>query len=214
LTYTTYYDKIFIMKSLFRTFHNLRKISNVVDAEERYVALQLIKSLPNHDYAVMNNVLLPNKGRIGTSQIDHIIVSVYGVFCIETKSHKGWIFGSKIRKIFTQVLYRSKYRIVPNPVEQNNTHIRTLIDLLKPLLKEPIINIVVFPSAEKFVIDGYENVGSMNDVINAIASHTDKTYRYAEAREMIETICKYDFKHPVAHAQHAERVRAVHAHVA
>jgi restriction system protein len=28
-----------------------------------------------------------------TTQIDHILVSVYGIFVIETKNMKGWIFG-------------------------------------------------------------------------------------------------------------------------
>ena len=29
----------------------------------------------------------------GTTQIDHILVSKYGIFVIETKNRKGWIFG-------------------------------------------------------------------------------------------------------------------------
>lgn len=174
--------------------------------------MQLTKSLPRSEYAVLNDVLLPYKIPIRTSQIDHIVVSIFGIFCIETKSHAGWIFGSKAGRIFTQVLYRNKYRITPNPVEQNSTHIHALSQLLGAKIKVPIVNIVVFPSADKFIIDGYENVGSTDDLIETISSYNDRVYKYAEAKEIIELIGKYNFKHPVAHAQHAERVKAFHAH--
>lgn len=200
------------MKSLFRTFHNLKKISNVTDAEERYVALQLVRSFPSGDYAVLNNVLLPYSGRIGSSQIDHVVVSIYGIFCIETKSHAGWIFASKVRKLFTQVLYKSRYRIQPNPVEQNKTHVKALQEVLTDRVKAPIVNIVVFPSADKFFIDGYNNVGSMNDLINTIAEYSEKVYRYSEAKDIIEQISKYNMKHSAAHAYHVHAVSAFHTH--
>lgn len=196
---------------MFRYFKNRRKISHVTDAEERYVALQLMKSFPYGEYAVLSNILIPYSGRIGTSQIDHIVVSVHGIFCIETKSHKGWILGSKARKIFTQVLYRKKYPIKPNPVTQNETHIKALNELLGKKIKAPIVNVVAFPSADKFIIDGYKNVGSMNDLYQVISSSHDKVYLFKEAKEIIELISKANMKHPDAHAHHVKSIRAVHA---
>lgn len=37
-----------------------------------------------------------------TTQIDHILVSKYGIFVIETKNMKGWIFGGEQQKQWTQ----------------------------------------------------------------------------------------------------------------
>ncbi len=48
--------------------------------------------LPEDEYHLIKDVTLPT--REGTTQIDHIVVSRYGVFVIETKNMKGWIFGS------------------------------------------------------------------------------------------------------------------------
>jgi hypothetical protein len=138
------------MKFLKSSIYNIKKIYSSSYAEESYVANQLSKSLPRGEYAIINDLLLPNDGPVRTSQIDHLVISTYGIFCIETKSHKGWIFGSKARRLFTQVIFRNKYRITPNPVEQNNSHIKTVKLLLGSKLKAPIVNIVVFPSAEKF----------------------------------------------------------------
>lgn len=192
--------------------YNIKKKYSRYYVDELYVNLQLSKSLPHSEYAVIPDLLLPNDGPFRTSQIDHLIVSPYGIFCIETKSHKGWISASKARKLFTQILYKSKYLIAPNPVEQNIGHIRTLKALLGDKLKAPIINIVVFPSAERFFINGYENVGSVNDMIASIFEHSNKTYSYNEAAQIIETVCKFNIKQTIEHVKHAERVHVIHAH--
>ena len=113
--------------------------------------------------------------------------------------------------IFTQVLYRNKYPIVPNPVTQNETHINALKELLGNKVKAPIVNIVVFPSADKFIMDGYENVGSMNDLYDIISSRHGKVYLYKEAKEIIDSISKANMKHPEVHAYHARNVRNVYS---
>lgn len=59
-------------------------------AGEVNVAARL-KALPKSDYTVFNNLLI-QRGEY-SSQIDHVVVSKYGVFVIETKNFKGWIYG-------------------------------------------------------------------------------------------------------------------------
>ena len=44
------------------------------------------------DYHLMNHVTLKLEG--GTTQIDHILISKFGVFVIETKDYNGWIFAN------------------------------------------------------------------------------------------------------------------------
>lgn len=200
------------MNYLKSALYGIRKKYSKYYADELYVAQQLTKSLPNTEYAVISDLLLPNDGPMRISQIDHLIVSPYGIFCIETKSHKGWVSASKARRLFTQIIYRNKYPITPNPVEQNDGHIKTLKALLGGRLKAPIIYIIVFPSAERFFINGYENVGSVNDMINSIFEHSSKTYTYKETVEIIEVICNYNIRPTIEHAKHVERVKSIHAH--
>jgi restriction system protein len=66
-------------------------------------------------YHLMKNVTLPTED--GTTQIDHIIVSIYGVFVVETKNMKGWIFGSPNQKMWTQQIYKHKNKF-QNPLHQ------------------------------------------------------------------------------------------------
>ncbi len=60
-------------------------------------------SLDKTVYTLFKNVTLPTDD--GTTQIDHIIVSKYGIFVVETKNMQGWIFGSAQQKSWTQKLF-------------------------------------------------------------------------------------------------------------
>ena len=53
--------------------------------------------LAKDEYHLIKDVTLQTDD--GTTQTDHIIVSRYGVFVIETKNMKGWIFGGTIREL-------------------------------------------------------------------------------------------------------------------
>ena len=60
------------------------------------------------DYHLMNHVTLLMQD--GTTQVDHILVSRFGVFVIETKHYTGWILGQPHDDYWTQAIYRKKSR--------------------------------------------------------------------------------------------------------
>lgn len=59
---------------------------------EALVNLSARLFLDKNKYHLIRNVTIPTGD--GTTQIDHIIVSRFGVFVVETKNMKGWLFGS------------------------------------------------------------------------------------------------------------------------
>ena len=83
--------------------------------------------LGKDNYHLIKNVTLLTDD--GTTQIDHIIVSKYGIFVVETKNMKGWIFGSQNQKQWTQQIFKHKSKF-QNPLHQNYKHVKTLEDLL------------------------------------------------------------------------------------
>jgi hypothetical protein len=87
--------------------------------------------------------------REGTTQIDHILVSRFGLFVIETKDYRGWIFAGPSDRYWTQVLYRAKFRF-QNPIRQNDTHARAVRALLDFLPPDSIRSIVVFTGNAEF----------------------------------------------------------------
>ena len=76
------------------------------------------------EYCFLNDVIIPdNIG--GTTQIDHIVLSPYGIFVIETKNLKGWIFGNTDSKMWMQQIFNEKHQFY-NPIKQNYKHIACL----------------------------------------------------------------------------------------
>ncbi|MFC4321287.1 NERD domain-containing protein [Litchfieldia salsa] len=90
---------------------------------EKSVSLILSK-LDKGVYKTKNDFMLHTKGS-KTSQIDHVIVSVYGIFVIETKNYKGWIFGCERNKYWTQTIFNKKSQFY-NPIHQNYGHIKAI----------------------------------------------------------------------------------------
>ena len=94
---------------------------------EKRVYNILSKSLPD-GFIVLNDIYLPSSDG-ATTQIDHIVVSQYGVFVVETKNYSGWIFANARDDEWTQVIYRRKSRF-QNPLRQNYRHICALAECL------------------------------------------------------------------------------------
>lgn len=109
----------------------------------------LLATLPQEEYRVINNVML--KTEKGTSQIDHIVISVYGIFVIETKNYKGWIMGSEYADRWTKNMYGKKYSF-RNPIKQNYGHVKVLENYLG-LPFEAYIPIVAFSSGAELKIN-------------------------------------------------------------
>jgi restriction system protein len=91
-------------------------------------------------YHRFHNLILNTQN--GTTQIDHILLSRFGIFVIETKNYNGWIFGNENQKSWTQVLNKTKYKF-QNPLHQNYRHTKALSANLNVELSK-IYSIVFF----------------------------------------------------------------------
>ncbi|MFC4994951.1 nuclease-related domain-containing protein [Rubritalea tangerina] len=89
-----------------------------------------LKRLPTDSYTIYHDIYLPRPDGKGTTQIDHLAVSRFGIFVIETKNYQGWIFGSERQRNWTQSIYKKKYKF-QNPLHQNKLHINALAALLE-----------------------------------------------------------------------------------
>ena len=53
-----------------------------------------LRELDPKFYVIFNNLTVPSNGNTSLTEIDHVVVSQYGIFCIETKSQQGTIYGA------------------------------------------------------------------------------------------------------------------------
>lgn len=173
---------------------------------ENFVATKLNKLDPAH-YIILNNLLLPSTGNVSTTQIDHLVVSNYGIFVIETKAFKGWIFGEANQKYWTQVIYRHRQKFY-NPLRQNFAHIKAIENLIGPqLLKAPVVSFIVFPNADKIRVSGTDSVGHARDIIKKIENYTSIIYSNEERDEICNLLVTKDIINKEARELHNREVR-------
>jgi len=72
------------------------------------------------DYHIMKNIVIPAYD--GTTQIDQIAISKYGIFVIEIKTYKGWIFGKERDSEWTQSLFKEKLAFSESSVTKLQTY--------------------------------------------------------------------------------------------
>ncbi len=151
---------------------------------EYYVNYWAKTMLDSNVYHLIKNVTLPTAD--GTTQIDHIIVSIYGVFVLETKNFTGWIFGSKYQKHWTQQIYNSRVKF-QNPLHQNHKHVKTL-GSLHGLDDQQLYSVIVFVGSSTFKTIMPDNVTYKKECIKYILSKTEPLISPAKTIEIINKI--------------------------
>ena len=99
------------------------------DVGEQIVKVAVLNKLDAAQYRHFSNLIIPAPN--GTTQIDNIVVSPFGVFVIEAKYFQGWIFGGAKQEKWTHTLSRFEKYAFPNPIRQNYGHIKALARLLR-----------------------------------------------------------------------------------
>jgi len=142
------------------------------DSGERHVSSYLA-NLPCEEYQVFNDLLVRN-GKY-TTQVDHVILSRYGVFVLETKNVHGKVYGSEKAEFWKQYLPDTGYKRygftqeheLRNPIWQNDGHIRSFRRLVFDN-EVPIYGIVVFPSDTDVYVTAEKPVLKMWEVVSYI----------------------------------------------
>jgi hypothetical protein len=159
-------------------------------------------------YHLIKDVTIPTKK--GTTQIDHVIVSVYGLFVIETKNYKGWIFANAKNKQWTQVNFKQKHRF-QNPLHQNYAHICALSDLLS-IPKEKIHGVVCFMGDAKFKTKVPDGVFIQGRYVGHIESFKTPLFSKDEVDDLIRQIesgrLERGIKTNRQHVQHLKKQNA------
>ncbi len=157
---------------------------------EKKTTFNMWLSLNTSTYQRFHDVIIPTRN--GTTQIDHLLVSPYGLFIVETKNLKGWIFGSEDQAKWTQSLYGKNYSF-QNPLRQTYRQQKVLSEFLP--IEEGVIHTVIYFVGEcKFKTKMPANVlrsglnryikryktqelssGSINDIVSKLDKHVSSS---------------------------------------
>lgn len=162
--------------------------------------------LPKDKYIVLNDLFF--KFGEYSSQIDHLVISVFGIFVIETKNYKGWIFGSSGKDRWTQNIWGNKYDLF-NPIFQNESHIRFLKRHFKELsLAINFIHpIVVFLNADRLILNGdCDCVIWRRELNKYIKSFKEEVLSYEDCEKIASILLTANIKDKKLRNQHIENV--------
>lgn len=143
----------------------------------------------DENYIVLHDVILPTAdGK--TAQIDHIILSVYGIFVIETTNDKGFIYGDDKKKYWTKVILNKQVRLL-SPVFKNYRNISSLERLLGC---QPFISIVTFNTKANlkdiFITEDYLHVTHDWRILKVIQQYQEQVIPHEELVRMENMILK------------------------
>jgi len=156
----------------------------------------------NPEYISFHNLTL--EAPDGTTQIDHVIISPYGIFVIETKNYKGWIFGDENKKMWTQSIYRKKFKF-QNPLRQNYKHVKAVQSLLN-LNMNQIISVVVFVGNSHFKTAMPNNVLLLGELITFIELYQQQILSIDELETYAEKLRKPSCTAAENHEKHINNV--------
>jgi len=135
---------------------------------ERELARLLISKLPDNYRHYHNLILKTAQGDL--TEIDHLLVSPYGIFVIEVKNYQGWIFGGEHHAHWLVQHYRRKNQF-QNPLRQNYKHTEAVayfFEIDSTIKTEKIFSIIAFSDRAEFKTAMPDNVMHIEDVCRYI----------------------------------------------
>jgi len=162
---------------------------------------QALNKLPKNEYKILNDVFIETNGI--THQIDHVVVSSYGIFSIETKQYNGFITGNKYDKNWIRHAGKNKYYYT-NPIRQNYVHVKALSELLN-IDESKIFNVVCIPSKATLKVEHDSELVGYYTLVDKILSYKKVIIKNVD--EIVEIINKNNIKNKNIKKEHIRNIK-------
>ena len=179
-----------------------------------------ILSKLSDEYTILNDLVFRTEK--GTTQIDHIVVSKYGIFTIETKNYRGEIYGDDNRKEWTQLIvtkvtyakkwwktytYVTKNRFY-NPVKQSVGHALRIKELLSVFPHVKIVPIVVFTGdAILRYVESNNHVVYEKKLLDVIDGYKTTYLTDNDVHAVLAILTSNNIREKVSDRQHVKNLR-------
>ncbi len=163
----------------------------------------ILSLLPSDKYKIINDLLIEVDGR--TIQIDHLVVSIYGIFVIETKNYKGWITGSDNSDYWTKNMFGNKYTFY-NPIRQNKSHVLALSKQLGFSLNK-FIPIIVFSNGAELKANTTHNVIYTTQINRVIKEYSEIKFSETDIQKLYDKISLLNIVSPEVRKQHVLEIQ-------
>ncbi|WP_335429218.1 nuclease-related domain-containing protein [Bacillus sp. JJ1609] len=167
----------------------------------------------------LSDLLIRNpKAKSGYSQVDHVVLTPYGIFVIETKNYQGTIYGGEDRKTWS---VNGTFKMM-NPFVQNYGHIKALAFLIDSKYKDLFISLVSFTKRSTFKVDlDYRKIASNELIVYDIElsefihrkisvlkiQYKEPILSESDISKIYDTFSKADIKDPQVRKEHEQALK-------
>lgn len=167
----------------------------------------------------LSDLLFRNpKSRSGYSQIDHLVISPYGLFVIETKNYNGEIKGKRSDKYWS---VSNRFKLY-NPFMQNYGHIKALETQIADFKNLKYISMISFTMRCRFSVDPeLRKINSDELIVYDVelsefiqrkitrmkTEHPTPLLTETEINLIYEKIAKANITDPNVRAEHIEKIK-------
>lgn len=166
----------------------------------------------NGDAIILPNLYLP-KSNGETTEIDLVMVTESGLYVVESKNFRGWIFGSEQQRFWTQTLPGGRKEKFFNPIWQNQGHIQALKQILEFSDERCCHSYVVFgggATLKKIILTGHQRVMTLYQLKRTLLKDLrDHPVCFSEDQlaEIVRTLSSYQKVSEEIRRQHIEAIR-------
>ena len=185
---------VVLAATLFRDVYKKRKMLKTARAEEDSMSELLEEELPEDKYVVLEQKQLMTK--LGKSRADFIIVSVYGIFCLEFRMFYKFIKADEKKQQWFRYM-GLKRTPFPRPLLQSKIHLYTLKEVIGTDKDIPCFPMAVFPSFDKIdeaEFDPTSFVGTYEEFLNFIDDQKEEVLTVEEVQAIVRLIEAYSDK--------------------
>jgi hypothetical protein len=177
-------------------------------------------------YKIYSPLYVPIQGKV--TQIDHVILSMNGLFVLEVKGHRGSIYGAHKDREWKVYYKGGKEHELQNPISQNEYHRKALIKYLN-IPSTHIISLIYFPNAYSLKVATTMPLLERGDLLGEIRKYSvpiftpvtfghlecelDKLMRNQDKLQEIHTDSIQQSEHTGSHASPVIRLRKTRYHV-
>lgn len=152
------------------------------------VIAKLNLALDDSEYTVLNDVIVNHNDK--KAEIDHLIVSKYGIFLISRNEMGGIISGPVHRASWMQTTWNFGIikKLFDNPIKKNNHGIQVLGSLLSLGDRMFFHNIILFVAWVKFTDDLPDFVISLSKLIPFIKAKHQPVLTNSQRQAIVQKI--------------------------
>jgi hypothetical protein len=161
----------------------------------------LLSRLDKSKYKVINNIMLNTRNR--TSQIDHVIVSNYGLFVIETKNYSGSIYGKEVDYDWNL----NGHTKINNPTKQNYGHVQVIKEALSEFKDINYIPIVVFTTNADLKVSTKTDVVYTTKLISTINKYNNQTISNSVKEAIYKKLVSLNIDNEENRKAHVQAIR-------